>query len=469
MIVPRAYSYTAPRSIVSPKQETKDDTATARPVAAKKERSRQTRETKHERSIMVPARAPMIPTYPLPIHSYPNGLRKNRNFLFTKEHNIKPESKVHEKGFVLSSVRTSPDATSIPIPKPIIRDWNGGERRQTREMVPVLEANNPEESGSAMSKSNPRSWDTLLSPPDDWNIELWSGDSGKGDGVMSSLRTFSSESIPSLDEDNGSPESLSSPGTPGRSRKRRIMLSSRGEDCVSDHPLLFDSQEHYADFADTTAAEQRILPAAGLPDPGPRSFKSNLTASIRLLKSAARSFAELTAPARREDFLCRSLVFDTPHFADEVRPPITTDFPDSALRRYLNPNHAPPPDTHVYHDLGMDPSKQDRCTASIQLQTYQRTSEPSDRASSPPIFVSGRLEDATVVLEIIPVARQREMRENGDFLRQVVMEMNMRRNGKFSEAAPWRARAWLPARQATIRTKTDGKAGTSHLWVGSVP
>ena len=466
MIVPRAYPHASPRSTSSPRQE-KDDKAIPRSIATGKEGFCHTRETRSEK--LVATRTPITPTKQTPNRSYVDGLRKKKNPLSTKEDGFKPKSKLQEKGAMRSSVKASLDVTSIPIPRPITRDRNGRARGQPRTVLPVLEGVNPEERGFVMSRSNPRSWDVLLSPPDDLNLEFWSGDSDRIEDVMSSLRTFSSESIPSLDEDIGSPESFSSPGTPGGSRRRRIMSVSPGEDCLSDHPLLFDIQEPHLDFAATTADEERILPAVALPDPNSRTFKSNLTASLRRLKSAARSLAELTTPARREDFLCRSLMFDSQPFADEVRPRITTDFPDPALRRYLNPSHASPPDTRVYRYLGMDPSIEDRCTASIQLQTYQRTSKPSDRASSPPVFVSGRLVDPSAVANVIPVVRQRETRENGDFLRQVVMEMNMRRSGKFSEAAPWRARAWLPARQPPNRTETDRKPGTSHRWVGYAP
>ena len=45
------------------------------------------------------------------------------------------------------------------------------------------------------------------------------------------------------------------------------------------------------------------------------------------------------------------------------------------------------------------------------------------------------------------MSRQREPRENSDFLRMVVMEMNMRRSGKLRDDIPTRARVWLPPRK----------------------
>lgn len=48
---------------------------------------------------------------------------------------------------------------------------------------------------------------------------------------------------------------------------------------------------------------------------------------------------------------------------------------------------------------------------------------------------------------MLPAARQREPRENSDFLRMVVLEMNMRRSGKLRDDIPTRARIWLPPRK----------------------
>ncbi|KAK3061131.1 hypothetical protein LTS18_006956, partial [Coniosporium uncinatum] len=41
----------------------------------------------------------------------------------------------------------------------------------------------------------------------------------------------------------------------------------------------------------------------------------------------------------------------------------------------------------------------------------------------------------------------REPRENSDFLRVIVLEMNMRRSGKLDGKAGGRAKVWLPPRK----------------------
>lgn len=64
----------------------------------------------------------------------------------------------------------------------------------------------------------------------------------------------------------------------------------------------------------------------------------------------------------------------------------------------------------------------------------------------------------------ISTPRQREPRENSDFLRVIVLEMNMRKGGKLSDVAPGRARLWLPARQATTQNE-DVSNDTPRRWV----
>ena len=72
----------------------------------------------------------------------------------------------------------------------------------------------------------------------------------------------------------------------------------------------------------------------------------------------------------------------------------------------------------------------------------------SEKASSPPIFTSQQQAlDAADGIPHVSLPRQREPRENSNFLRVIVLEMNMRKVGKLSDASPGRARLWLPARE----------------------
>lgn len=66
-----------------------------------------------------------------------------------------------------------------------------------------------------------------------------------------------------------------------------------------------------------------------------------------------------------------------------------------------------------------------------------------------------------------PSPRQRESRENSDFLRVIVLEMNMRRSGRLEDGVPGKARMALPARQSS--RKDERGAGESEVLEGSIP
>ena len=65
-----------------------------------------------------------------------------------------------------------------------------------------------------------------------------------------------------------------------------------------------------------------------------------------------------------------------------------------------------------------------------------------------------------------PGPRQREPRENSDFLRVIVLEMNMRRNGQLGDAVPGKARMSLPAR---LPSKKEGEMVESSMAKERVP
>ena len=91
------------------------------------------------------------------------------------------------------------------------------------------------------------------------------------------------------------------------------------------------------------------------------------------------------------------------------------------------------------------------------MQMYSRGKRKSGikRSGPDPQSEAGRaLAGATGV-------RQREVRENGDFLRVVVLEMNMRREGKLEMG---RAKIWLPPRQVSSASEEEGKV--PKRWVG---
>lgn len=289
-------------------------------------------------------------------------------------------------------------------------------------------------------------------------------------------RSISSDSLstlpPSLDYDGPSYSShwdnISTPDSVSRKslseRREKVYSSPPKEDCVLDHPLL-----HF------NADESEELFEANMPDvitisPSNerfKSFKSNLTASLQALREAAKSFSNFTAPSvPPEDLLTRSLL--SPKFTSEMRPKHLAEPPSPALRRYLNPQPAPISPTELsmqLHDALMIDADADTNAPMIQMQTYDRRgrSPRNRRKSSDPFSEAGRSQSPT------PTVRQREPRENSDFLRVIVLEMNMRRVGKLDAKAVGKARIWLPPRKlgSSKSPAFQSASGVPNRWVGT--
>jgi hypothetical protein len=309
--------------------------------------------------------------------------------------------------------------------------------------------------------------DLLLGRIDESESEYGSLQSMEQDkSLFGTSRSISSESLatlpPSLDYDDPSfsshwdnistPDSVSRKSIP--ERREKAVSSPPKEDCVLDHPLLNFGQEELELIVNTDVAEMiDTLPASSARF---KSFKSNLTASLQALKSAAKSFSNFTAPSvPPEDLLTRSLL--SPKFTSEMRPKHLEELPSPALRRYLNP-HAPISPTelsmHLHDSLTLD-ADADTHAPMIQMQTYDRRKSRPKRSSANPFSEAGR------------TVRQREPRENSDFLRVIVLEMNMRRVGKLDAKAVGKARIWLPPRKIGGRAPNkDGEGGVPDRWMG---
>jgi hypothetical protein len=382
---------------------------------------------------------------------------------------LRPSPDAHRPGDVPPAVAALLAVTSIPPPKngSTVRRRRHAEKQSVSNLPPQEQFRGRDRQPQYAPPIAKSPMEILLSPPD----ELGEMDIDEtGDGAIESVmcvRTKSTDSVPSLETDTESSASWSSPPTPRQSvkrasgdRKEKQISSPPAEDCVLDHPLLnpyLDTQTFKLD-AENIANPVLLADAS---DNTPRferrkvSLKSNLTASLRVLKSAARSFSNFSAPfTQPDDFLTRSILSITPLYTDEKRPLPLQDTPTPALRRYLNPISSASAD--MYSHGGTSKSSLDRCTASIQLQTY-RISRPSKRANSSPIVNrrSGQNGDddlfAHPTSSTGPIPRQREVRENSDFLRVIVLEMNMRREGKLSDKAQGKAKFILPPRQPCNR------------------
>ncbi|PQE33615.1 hypothetical protein CJF32_00008602 [Rutstroemia sp. NJR-2017a WRK4] len=404
--------------------------------------------------------------------------RKDRHQASKKYATARPGRRpqdVHSPDAIPPSVAALLAITSIPPPKS-----NKSRRRGTSDqrltVDAILQHTSVSEKEFNISFSG-SPLELLLSPPEELDSEDCSSlENGRG-SVLSS-RTTSSESVPSLDnasmsEASTTLDSMSTPNSRGRRSlpTRRYQPTSPGENAVDDHPLL----EIDVDELDFRVFQRNIdlatdrQSSSGIEPPRRKSaFKSNLTASLRALRSAAKSFSSLTTPMiTPDDFLTRSIVSIDPRvpFTDERMPPLLDDTPTPALRRYLNPTSNAPTEAHVPTALAQTMSAT-RCTASIQMQTYKVSKSP--RSSSPSSMrrrSQPNSEDSFAEVTSGPVARQRDMRENSDFIRIAVMEMAMRRKGKLDDQKPGRARWALPPRKVSTKAYEIGTDGVPVRWI----
>lgn len=323
--------------------------------------------------------------------------------------------------------------------------------------------------------------DVLLSPPEEDDDTV--GSENGRESVLST-RTMSSESMPSLDNESindasPTPSTLATPYSASTSRGRKSLPSRRSQpisppcETVSDHhPLSMSEMDvDELDFRVFQKSQPKdpAKPAAGVEPLRQKSaFKSNLTASLRALRYAAKSFSSLTAPMiTPDDFLTRSIISIDPQvpFTDERMPPLLEDTPTPALRRYLNPTTNAPIEAHVPPSLAQTMSAT-KCTASIQMQTYKISR--SAKGTSPSVISRRTVpssEDVFAEVATGPLARQRDMRENSDFIRVAVMEMLMRKKGKLDDQKPGRARWALPPRKPPTKPYQISENGVPVRWI----
>jgi hypothetical protein len=334
------------------------------------------------------------------------------------------------------------------------------------------------DTSAASSLGNGSPLDFLLEPTDGAHdmLLLLGDDDSEGKSITITSRSASSDSMistPSLEADLGTYLSRSStPSTPISSLRRsprvveRRVCSPPAEE-VHDHPLL--SVVVSDDDDSLTSTTPKVDPQLASQSKPRSSFKSNLTASFQALKSAAKAFSNFTAPSLpSDDMLTRSLFSSNRPYAPEMMPRNFGAVADPALRRYMNPT--PPllssPDFAALITDALaardDPSEGEGEGLMIQMTTYGRSGGPGKKGGH-------RGTDRSEF--VAPTQRQREPRENGDFLRVIVLEMNMRRKGKLDAKSAGRARVWLPPRKVgevstTSQINNSGSRTVPLRWVG---
>jgi hypothetical protein len=241
----------------------------------------------------------------------------------------------------------------------------------------------------------------------------------------------------------------------GSYRKEKSFCTPEIEDCSIHHPLGLTPVDFDEDLILITSPcpkdrKQRKS----------RSFRSNLSSSLQAIKSrVTSSFSALNLLNLDDDSFSDASLWEHPYIfprlSSELRPTPFAITPSKSQRQYFNPRSAPVPFEEQQHHWQKALSSSDcsetlSCeTPMIQMQTYTKKATPrrsrrgSSAASPNPRSEAGRAMSGKVPMP----SRQREPRENSDFLRVIVLEMNMRREGKFEEGASGRAKIWLPPRK----------------------
>ncbi|KAH0490408.1 hypothetical protein TgHK011_001878 [Trichoderma gracile] len=403
-----------------------------------------------------------------------------------RHHNLRRKAPNHVRSpeSLSPSVAALLAVTDIPRPRRTQRRSRGPDKLLTADAIIADERSLSEKEFSwSLSRGSPM--EVLMSPPDSLDEEFMGSDCGS----VSMARTSSVDSMPSLGDSFGT-ECISSIDSPRSSspqplhrRKASPIRSCLGPirsppDSIVEHPLSPEPQDE--DALDSLRLESTGSDATTsyqfIPFKPLRAvFKSNLTASLRALRSAAKSFSNLNFPTiPPDDLITRSILTMDPKvpYADERRPPVTEEIPSAELRRYLNPT------TRLSRETQSRPLQQPGTfAASIQMQTYkiQRT-RPTDAAarnaypSASPLSPSSAASQPAPTpvqdsMPPLPAMRQREMRENPDFIRIAVMEMLMRRRGKLDNSKPGRARWALPPRKTSTKPYAIGPDGVPERWV----
>lgn len=333
--------------------------------------------------------------------------------------------------------------------------------------------------------------DMLLSPPDEPDAESLLEDD---DSTGSPKRTLSSNSVPSLDDSSSqSGISLSGPSTPAvvaRSARDRVVSSPRSLDVGTAHPLHEDPKEAEEIELPLPSMPQRQATTMARQPKAQKSLRSNLTASLQSLKSnISRTFANFAAPGATlpSDLLTKSFLGSAPYHP-EMRPRPIEGTPDSRLRRYMNPHAFQPYDFHLHnhaiHDADLEVvAEANAAAAEARALGLVDSSAPSPDAIDAIPLEAMRWRGATSTeagrAKGVPLSQaRREPRENAEFLRIAVLELQMRRAGK-TEGPPvglgagmGRRGWWLAPREVVAsdagadETATQRVSKVPRRWMG---
>ena len=334
--------------------------------------------------------------------------------------------------------------------------------------------------------------------------DMFVGSEGINDSVLSS-RSMSTESMPSLaspEDYSSAPTSSVTPSFPRSTSDRRLRQIAASKECASEHPLSPESEDDGSTTPEMSMSPPQRQQRRPEQPRKPSSFKSSLTASLKAIKSAAQSVSNYTTSQsiQPEDFLSHSVFDIQPSLTDDRRPPLSNKPPSPALRRYLNPSHSSAEDSpaqlHFWLDSRSSTSPSSERNSSrnnditksstrnrrkhlkatnstetsklppiVPLATCIPPTVRTAHASSPPIWLapdgtpSNKQTASQSLVDENGGLKQREPRENRDFLRVFVAEMQMRKTGKLDENAEGRAKMWLPPVEEGVRRGRELERG----------
>lgn len=486
MMVPRAYRYSA---AASPKDlDEKEVVRRKRPPPLPKVEAKKPaiRPTSPARTNTAPPRTP-TPAVDVPERSHTPESKRLPAMQSRKTGAGSSRDSAHDPNALPPSVAALLAVTQIPRPRP----GQFKRRPAASRRISIDELVNEWKSEESL-KSNLSSSPALSMLLEDQDEGEEQNNTTEDDYMFA--RSTSVESIPSLEDDdrsilsNGSlptPESLRSRKSISNLRKEKVARSLPASvECASSHPLVPQPLHEDSDPDDALL----LTPTKKTrPPPKPKSsFKSNLTTSFQALKNAISTFSLSSAPTQQQSQsspssplsaeMLWSHPFLFPRFSPEIRPAFQ-GIPTQAQRRYLNPMpltfeeqetpyqlalHAPYLEEQTSSSSGTDADS----APTIPLQTYTRgrrkpaASPKRSGSATDPNSEAGRALQAAGA-----GVRQREPRENSDFLRVVVLEMNMRRGGKLEYG---RAKIWLPPRQVSPsgRGMERARGRVPTRWVG---
>ena len=380
---------------------------------------------------------------------------------------------VHGPNAVPPSVSALLATTSIPKPKTFRRTKPKASPRRVSidEVVDEWRQSDFQMGTPGVSPA----MDILLSPPDEEADQLAQIEHER---TSPPSRSTSTESMPSLAPDSSSGISWSVPSTPENYLRAGGRSTPRSVDISFEHPLMSLPETEETQFEEDEAGT-RLRSMSPSPTVSPScasstsrstsrsrgstkrdppswskpfqttSFKSNLTASLSNFRNnISRTFSNFSAsssfPTLSDDHLTRSLLGTSYH--PEMRPRPMSGTPTPQMRRYMNP-HA----IHLYefhlHNSHIDDADLEYAAAANEAAAEARAHGDPNAPAAPEVDVipldtyvrnpssrrCGAVTEAGRAIELAegkPQQQRREPRENPEFLRIAVLEMQMRRAGK---------------------------------------